>query len=280
MIRNIAFLSGLSLIATAIYLDNKLLEVSKYEVRSKKIPREFNKFKIIQLSDFHNYSFWGKDNNMVINKITREHPDIIVMTGDMINKYDKNFENFFRLAEVLSDKYEIYYIVGNHEKSLKNNYFNLIMDKLESLGIKILNDKKITIWRDKEHINLYGIDIPLIFYRTKNKSNNIEPIIDSMLNKCSNKEYNILLAHNPLYFNTYANYDVDLTLSGHIHGGMIRLPFVGAILSPERKFFPKYSSGIYDINNKKLIVSRGMGHSNPGFRLFNMPEILSITLVH
>lgn len=102
--------------------------------------------------------------------------------------------------------------------------------------------------------------------------------MDTALNKCNEKEYNILLAHNPLYFDIYAKHNVDLTLSGHVHGGMIRLPFIGGVLSPERKFFPKYNSGIYSINNKKLIVSRGMGHSKPGIRIFNMPEIVSITL--
>ncbi|MDR3597258.1 metallophosphoesterase [Clostridium sp.] len=278
MTKNIALLSSLSLIAAATYLDNKLLKVSKYNVKSTKIPKEFDKFKIIQLSDFHNYKFLGKDNNIVVNKINEENPDIIVMTGDMVNKYDRNFKNFFALTEVLSKKYELYYIVGNHEKRLKKDYFNFFIERLEKLGIKILTDKKITIIRKKDYINIYGMDIPLSYYKTNNKPSNINDIVDTALNKCNEKEYNILLAHNPLYFDIYAKHNVDLTLSGHVHGGMIRLPFIGGVLSPERKFFPKYNSGIYSINNKKLIVSRGMGHSKPGIRIFNMPEIVSITL--
>lgn len=280
MTKNIALISSLAFITAGTYLSNKLVKISRYNIKTEKIPFEFDKFKIIQLSDFHNYNYLGKDNKIVVDKINDENPDIIVMTGDMVNKYDDNFDNFFKLVEILSKKYNMYYIAGNHEKKLKNDYFSLIVGRLEKLGIKILNDGKFTLMKGKDYINIYGIDIPLMYYRTKNKPSNINEIVNSSLNTCSSDEYNILLAHNPLYFDEYAKYNVDLTLSGHVHGGMVRLPFIGGILSPERKFFPKYNSGVYSINNKKLVVSRGMGHSKPGLRIFNMPEIVSITLLH
>lgn len=278
MIGNLIGLSGLALLSTQIYRDNTLIKVSKYEIKNDKIPKEFNKFKIVHLSDFHSYGF-GKDNVKLLEKINDEHPNIIVMTGDMVNKYDENFEKFLNLAEALSKKHNIYYIVGNHEVRLKENDLKFIIQKLKEFGIKILSDDKITIMKKKDHINIYGIDIPLQYYKVINKHSNIEEVINKILNKCNEKEYNILLAHNPLYFDTYAKNNVDLTLSGHVHGGMIKLPFIGALLSPERKFFPKYSSGVYEVNNKKLIVSTGIGHSKPGIRLFNMPEIVSITLL-
>lgn len=178
----------------------------------------------------------------------------------------------------MSKKYEIYYIVGNHEVRLRKDDLSFIIQKLNKFGIKILSNKKMTIMRKKDSINIYGIDIPLPYYKIINKPSNVEDVINSVLNKCNEKEYNILLAHNPLCFEEYSKQNIDLTLSGHVHGGMIRLPFIGAILSPERKFFPKYSSGVYEINNKKLLVSRGLGHSRPGIRLFNRREIVSITL--
>lgn len=277
MNKSIAAVSGLGLLFMRIYLDNKSLNVSKYEIKSNKLPVEFNKFKIVHLSDFHNYDF-GKNNVKVIEKINDENPDIIVMTGDMVNKYDKNFERFLNMSEALSKKYKIYYIVGNHEKRLKNYHLNFIIEKLRKFNIKILNDEKLVIKRKNDCINIYGVDIPLPFYKIRNKPSNIEDVVDLVLKKCNEKEYNILLAHNPLYFETYSKYNVDLTLSGHVHGGMIRLPFIGGLLSPERKFFPKYSSGVYKVNNKEMVVSRGLGHSKPGIRLFNMPEIVSITL--
>lgn len=277
MILNLIGLASLTLLSTQIYKDNILTKVSKYQIKSDKIPKEFNNFKIVHLSDFHSYGF-GKDNVKLLEKINDEHPNIIVMTGDMVNKYDVNFEKFLNLAEVLSKKYEIYYILGNHELRLRKDDLGYIMGKLKKFRVKILSDEKITIMRKKDYINIYGIDIPLSYYKVIDKPYNIEEVITKVLNRCNEKEYNILLAHNPLYFEEYSKKNINLTLSGHVHGGMIRLPFIGAILSPERKFFPKYSSGIYEINNKRLIVSRGLGHSRPGIRLFNKREIVSITL--
>jgi len=277
MIINLIVLATFTILSVLIFLQNTLIEVSKYKIKSDKIPKEFNKFKIVHLSDFHSYGFF-EDKFKLIEKINEEHPNIIVMTGDMVNKYDENFEKFLKLAEVLSKKYEIYYIIGNHEMRLKKDDLNYIIQKLKKFGIRVLNDEKITIIREKEFINIYGINIPLSYYKIVNKPTKVEEVINLVLNKCNEKEYNILLAHNPLYFEEYSKQNVDLILSGHVHGGMIRLPFIGAVLSPERKFFPKYSSGVYEINNKKLLVSRGIGHSRPGIRLFNKREIVSITL--
>ena len=277
MIGTLIGLSSLALLYTQLYIDNTLIKVSKYEIKSDKIPKEFNNFKIVHLSDFHSYGI-KKDNNKLLEKINDEHPNIIVMTGDMVNKYDRNFEKFLNLAETLSKKHDIYYIIGNHEVRLRKDDLSFIIQNLKNFGIKILSDEKITIMRKKDCINIYGVDIPLTYYKIINKPANVEEIINAVLNKCNEKEYNILLAHNPLYFEEYSKQNIDLTLSGHVHGGMIRLPFIGAILSPERKFFPKYSSGVYEINNKKLLVSRGLGHSKPGMRLFNKREIVSITL--
>lgn len=278
MIKHLSVILGLSLLSSAIYLDNKLLKVTKYNIKSEKIPKEFNKFKIIHLSDFHNYVF-NKDNTMVIKKINIENPDIIVMTGDMVNKYDTKFNQFLDLVRKLSQRYKIYYIVGNHEKSLKKDCLDSIINELNSFNVNVINNKAIIV-RGNKIINIYGLDIPLEFYKVRNRPTNITTVVEAILNKCSVDEYNILLAHNPLYFETYAKHNVDLILAGHIHGGMVRIPFIGGVLSPERRLFPKYSGGIYEINKRKLIVSRGLGHSKPGVRVCNMPEIVSITLLN
>jgi len=279
MVKHLSILLGFSLLSSAVYLDNKLVKVTKYNIKSKKIPKEFNEFKIIHLSDFHNYVF-NKDNTKVIKKINIENPDIIVMTGDMVNKYDTKFNQFFKLVRKLSQRYKIYYIVGNHEKSLKKEYLDSIVNVLNSFNVNVINNNKAIILRGNKIINLYGLDIPLEFYKVRNRPTNIKTVVERVLNKCCIGEYNILLAHNPLYFETYANHNVDLILAGHIHGGMIRIPFIGGVLSPERNFFPRYSGGVYEINKKKLIVSRGLGHSKPGVRVCNMPEIVSITLLN
>lgn len=278
MNQSLIAISAFVLLSILIYLDNKLLKISRYQIKSGKIPKEFNNFKIVHLSDFHSHVFIGH-NNKIVAKINEESPDIIVMTGDMVNKYDNKFDRFLELAEALGKKYKVYYIVGNHEQRLKQQDLKFILNKLMKFGIEILDDKKVTIKRDKALINIYGINIPLSFYRIRHRPTNIDEIINSKLRRCNSEEYNILLAHNPLYFDKYARHSVNLVLSGHVHGGMIRVPFIGGLLSPERTFFPKYCSGVYKINHKKLVVSRGIGHSKPLFRILNMPEILSITLM-
>lgn len=277
MLEGLIIGGGAVLLAARLYLDNTLVEVSKYEIKSNKIPKEFNEYKIVQLSDFHSYGFkW--DNLKLIDKIYEEAPDIVVITGDMVNKYDKKFEKFLNIAEILSKKYKIYFIVGNHEIRLKKKDLDYILNKLEGFGIKILKDEKITIARKNDHINIYGLHIPLSYYKIINRPTNVGEVVSKILKGCKEEEFNILLSHNPLFFEEYSKHNIDLTLSGHVHGGMIRLPLIGAILSPERKFFPKYSGGIYEINNKKLVVSRGLGHSKRGIRLFNKRDLVSITL--
>lgn len=148
MINILIVLVAFAILSGLIFLQNTLIEVSKYKIKSDKIPEEFNKFKIVHLSDFHSYGF-GKDNIKLIEKINNENPSIIVMTGDMVNKYDRNFEKFLNLAETLSKKYEIYYIIGNHEIRLRNNDLDFIIQKLKKIGIKVLRDEKITIMRKK-----------------------------------------------------------------------------------------------------------------------------------
>lgn len=153
MIENILILSALALIYILIYFDNHLIKVSKHKIKSDKIPKEFNEFKIVQLSDFHSCSF-GKNNIKLIKKINNENPNIIIMTGDMVNKYDTNFEKFLNLAEVLGKKYNTYYVLGNHEERLRKEDLNLIIKKLDKFRIKVLNNEKINISRKKDYINL------------------------------------------------------------------------------------------------------------------------------
>jgi len=265
-----------------IYFDNNILEVSHYTVASNKIPTSFKGFKILQLSDLHSKSY-GNYNDKLIKKVNSEKPDIVVMTGDMVNAKDADFEVFINLAEQIGKRYETYYIVGNHEQNLNDDKRKELMDKLNEIGIRVLDNEKVTITRGMDSINLYGLWFNLRYYKdlsneyTKNIFFGAEQI-QSILGSLDTDSYNILLTHNPLYADTYSNWGADLILSGHIHGGMIRIPFAGGLLSPERDLFPEYDAGKYEVNNKVLIVNRGLGNGDFGFRVFNQPEISIITL--
>lgn len=265
-----------------IYFDNNILEVSHYTVASNKIPTSFKGFKILQLSDLHSKSY-GNYNNKLIKKVNSEKTDIVVMTGDMVNAKDADFEVFINLAEQIGKRYETYYIVGNHEQNLNDDKRKELMDKLNEIGIRVLDNEKVTITRGMDSINLYGLWFNLRYYKdlsneyTKDIFFGAEQI-QSILGSLDTDSYNILLTHNPLYADTYSNWGADLILSGHIHGGMIRIPFAGGLLSPERDLFPEYDAGKYEVNNKVLIVNRGLGNGDFGFRVFNQPEISIITL--
>jgi len=268
--------------AAKIYFDNNFLEVSQYTVKSNKIPTSFKDFKILQLSDLHSKNF-GNRNNKLIKKVNSENPDIIVMTGDMVNTKDTDFEVFINLAEQISKRYDTYYIVGNHEQNLTDDKRKILIDKLNEIGIRVLDNEKVTITRGTESINLYGLWFALRYYKDLNNEYTKDVFfgakqIQTVLGNLDIDSYNILLTHNPLYADTYSNWGADLTLSGHIHGGMIRIPFIGGLLSPERKFFPKYDAGKYQVNGKILIVNRGLGNGDFGIRVFNRPEISVITL--
>ena len=261
-----------------LYFGNKSFEISKHIIEDKNLPEKFDNFKIIHLSDFHsNYDIKDK----IIQQINKEEPNIVVMTGDMINKYDKksDFNIFLDLAQNIASRYKTYFICGNHENRLDKEDLNYIYLKLKKYNICILNNDNKKIYIDNQYINIYGINLSNEFYIINNakKIDMLNNKIEESLTNLNEDQYNIILIHNPLFFNEYVKYNANIIFSGHVHGGMIRLPLVGALLSPERKFFPKYNSGIYEIKNKFMIVSRGLGHSRPGIRLKNKPELVSIT---
>lgn len=265
-----------------LYIDSNMLVVTNINIKDKKIPQSFNGYKILHLSDLHSKSFGDKNINL-INRINEVNPDLIVMTGDMVNCNDTNFDNFFNLVKALSTKYKIYYIVGNHEQNMKEENKNTIFDFLKANGVKILDNEKYVIEQNGEEINLYGSWCNLRYYSARESGEKYDFTLDVMNKIMENTEieeekYNILLAHNPNFIDAYVKWGADLTLSGHIHGGMIRIPYLGGVFSPDTVLFPKYSSGLYEVEGGELIVSRGLGRGVRGFRLFNKPEMIVITL--
>lgn len=257
------------------------IDVSKYEVASVKVPKAFDGFRILQLSDLHNRRF-NKNNKKIVKIIEKQKPDIIVMTGDMVSSNSVGFSNFFSLVEELDGKYPIYYIFGNHEQRLSVEKQAIIIGKLREYGVKVLNNQHEFITKDDENIEIFGLKQELIYYTNYLKSKKTysyeQKDMENAIRKSDSKKFNILLAHNPLYFETYEKWGADLVFSGHVHGGIIQIPFIGGFLSPERKLFPKYSGGEYEINDSKMIVSRGLGYTKINLRFFNNPEICVVEL--
>ena len=261
------------------------LEIVNYVIENKKIPQEFNDYVIVQISDLHNKSF-GKKNINLINKIDQINPQVVLITGDIIDGENKNFQVSLDLLKNLTTKYKVYYITGNHEqKALIKRYKDLYKEyfkKLHDLRAIHLDNEKIQIKKGNSHINLYGLTIPFKCYKylfDKDKSTNLdENFIQNSLPLINKNEYNILLAHTPFYFDEYERWGADFILAGHVHGGIIRLPFVGGLLSPNRHFFPKYDFGKYDKNDSTMIVSKGLGGSKVLVRINCKPEVVKIIL--
>lgn len=265
------------------------IEKNKYVIESPKIPKEFDNFNIVQISDLHNKSF-DKDNKKLIKAIDELNPDIIVITGDLIDGENKNFNVALDLIESLTKKYKIYHIIGNHEqKSLIKRYRDLYINYFEELyskNIINLENEVVKIEKNNSHINLYGLIIPLDYYpyffsNYKNKNLKLDKrFIENSLGKINKNEYNILLAHTPFFFEEYASWGADLILAGHVHGGIIRIPYMGGLLSPNREFFPKYDYGKYNKNKSTMLLSKGLGGSRILMRINCRPEIVKITLKH
>lgn len=265
-----------------LYIENNRIVISELNYESEKVPEEFEGFKILQLSDLHSKVF-SRDNLSLINMIEEVHPDIIVMTGDMINHDDSNYNAFIKMAEAASGLCNTYFIYGNNEERLEDHKKNYLIDELEKRGVYILNDKKVSIERGKSEIVLYGITMKLSYYKPYKGIHHInirltEKEISDKLGAPSSEKVNILLAHNPVYFESYVHWGADLILTGHIHGGIIRLPFLGGLLSPDRSFFPKYFRGKYKYGRGEMVVNCGLGSKKLLPRVFNPPELTVINL--
>ncbi len=249
--------------------------VTKFRIVSDKIN---DKFRIIQLSDLHKKTF-GKNNIILIEKIQKIKPDFIFITGDMVSRSVTDLTDFKHFVSELLKIAPVYYSIGNHEKDIKRlnpSVYKEIMDFLKK-NVFLLDNSTQVITINNTCINVTGITIYQDCYKKNGRYRNLRVLKSNDISDLIGEKkpgFNILLAHNPVFFDAYAEYGSDLILSGHVHGGCIRLPFIGGLLSPERKFFPKYSSGIYTNKKSSMIVSRGLGK----FRLFNPPEIILIEL--
>ena len=264
----------LFLVSLYLYYENNCLQVSNYIIECNRIPRDFNGFKIAQISDFHNTNS-KKLTNDLVEEIKDSKPNIIVLTGDLIdsNKTDVNIAISF--VKKINDIAPIYYVTGNHEA--KMNKYGELKDKLEKNKVIILDGKLEIIKKDNSEINLVGIDDPSFNFNTYRDDSTI--VQDSLIPiQYDRNNFNILLSHRPELIETYAENDFDLVLSGHAHGGQIRIHFIGGLIAPNQGLFPKYTSGIYEMNNTKMIVSRGIGNSILPFRVNNRPELVVIEL--
>ena len=255
---------------------NKHLETTHYTYAAEQLGADLEGYRIVQISDLHNAKF-GKNNQKLVDRIRECEPDMIVLTGDLV---DSNYTNVDRAVQFVDEIVKIcpvYYVTGNHEYWLEKSEYDELMDGLIGAGGVILDDQVVEISRGDAKFRLVGLDDKSLADGTLGTLlNNTHNVVHE---DSDEREFTVVLAHEPQYFARYAGTGVDLVLSGHAHGGQFRLPFVGGIVAPDQGFLPEYTAGEYYMNGTEMIVSRGLGNSVIPVRLFNFPEIVCVELV-
>ncbi len=275
------------------FLEQKFITTSKYKINLQ--GKDKLNLSFVVLADVHNKSF-GKNNRRLVKKILEHKPDFVIIAGDLITKRRACYPgNGYDLMKEISERYPVYYAYGNHEQAFEDlayskdteaykqnialyESWNLYKEKLKQLGVYLLDNKSIILHYKDSKLTITGLSLSQKFYG-KGKPLNLEQneIIENIGTR--NKEgHTILIAHNPVYFKKYVEWGADLILSGHVHGGLVRIPFIGGVISPQMKLFPKYDAGLLCEDNKRMVISRGLGGHSFMPRFLNMPELVLIEI--
>lgn len=245
------------------------LEISRYEVKSQKLPESFDGFKIVQLSDLHGAEF-GEDGMGLVEKVKELEPDIIALTGDFVTD-EGDLAAVKKLAGRLTELCPVYFVSGNHE--FGSGLAVKVRNILERAGVKYLSNEYLTISRGEDEILLGGVEDPLAYADMLSPDE-----LAQKMNDAAPDAFKILLGHRNYWMTEYPELPVDLIFCGHAHGGLIRIPGVGGLIGTDRRLFPDFDAGEYNNGRYTLIVSRGLGNSVPIPRVFNRPEIVCVEL--
>ena len=259
-------------------------EVTHYNIKSEKLNKLNYERKIVFLSDLHN-NHYGKKNEKLLAAVKEQNPDLILIGGDMlVGKADvssKVAESFVvRLTEICP----VYYANGNHEQRMKvypdtyGTAFQEYKDRLIKSGVTFIENENVDFNWDGCQVKIHGLEIPVKFYKKFRKQTLPVDVVREQIGKPKADCYNILLAHNPTYTNTYLKWGADLILSGHFHGGVVRIPKLGGIITPQWHMFPKYSGELTEKDGKHVVVSKGLGAHTLKIRFLNPAEVVVLHL--
>ena len=271
------FAAGTMLAGINAFLGNRQLIIEKDIMYSHKLPEIFEGRKILLLADLHKKKF-GRGYSYLLDSVKAASPDYIIVAGDLYSRDEKELGGKVKLMKALADLAPVYYAAGNHEL-YDPDLHEAMMHKLKQLGVHALRNEMSVIWENGAKLNVYGLELPLRYFVNKDGSFRDMPVPDSdtiarYLGTPDGKCCNLMIAHNPLFFEAYEQWGADFVFSGHVHGGIIRLPLLGGLLSPERKFFPKYSKGIYKLGKAVMAVTSGLGK----LRINDPSQMMLLTL--
>ncbi len=255
---------------------NTALMVNTIPVSSDRIPAGFSGYRIAQVSDLHNAEF-GDENEKLLGILSDSKPDLIVITGDLVDSRRTDMDVALHFAEEAVKIAPTYYVSGNHESRITN--YGELKEGLVSVGVTVLEDEAVNLNQNGETVTLIGLSDPNFAIRS-DALDEPSAMVSAKLNGLLESEngYTILLSHRPELFETYVSCGVDLVFSGHAHGGQFRLPFIGGLVAPNQGLFPKYDAGLYTDAKTNMVVSRGVGNSIIPFRFNNRPEVVLVEL--
>lgn len=272
--RRVVFLLLFLLVLMWIYYGNTSIQVNEIQIESTRIPKEFDGYRIAHIADLHNAEF-GKEQSKLLLKLHEANPDLIVITGDLIDSKTPNVTVAMDFVKAAVKIAPVYYVTGNHE-AWTHKYSELKKELIKS-KVKILDDDKEELRKGNSAILLLGLKDPAFYH--------LDPVEEgAMLSsklmelKKDAQDFSLLLSHRPEHFESYVESGIDLVLSGHAHGGQFRIPFIGGVIAPNQGFFPKYTAGLYQDKNTAMVVSRGLGNSIIPVRINNPPEIVMVIL--
>lgn len=262
----------LFLLATVTFCwwQNNGLMVTRVDYVSAEIPGEFRDYRIAQVSDLHNKEF-GKGNARLLDKLKKLQPDIIVVTGDLIDSGNTNIDVAVSCVRQMADIAPVYFVSGNHE--FNSGQYAALKVELAAAGAQVLDNAGVILKREGEQIALLGLADPGFREYASDFARELADLAAEYP-----EMFTILLSHRPEEMEVYASCDIDLVFAGHAHGGQFRLPFLGGLVAPNQGLFPKYTSGLYQLENTSMVVSRGLGNSIIPLRLFNRPELVLVVL--
>jgi predicted MPP superfamily phosphohydrolase len=254
---------------------NSALEMNTYTILSNRLPEAFDGYRIAHISDLHNAEMGNKNENLIL-MLKEAQPDIIAITGDIIDSRNTNIEIALQFTEEAIKIAPCYYVTGNHEARIFE--YDELKKGLTELGVVVLEDEYLEIKQFGETITLLGVNDPN--FQIDYLFGDSASVMRNKLQELTDEKdtYTVLLSHRPELFDVYTENKVDLVLSGHAHGGQFRFPFVGGLVAPNQGLFPKYDAGLYTDENTSMIVSRGIGNSILPFRFNNRPEVILIEL--
>ena len=257
--------------------------VTNYAISSEKL-NGMNEKRIVFLSDLHNQEY-GCNNSKLLQKIKEQNPSLILVGGDMlIGKKNVSTHVAETFIIELTKIAPVYYANGNHEFRMKayeeiyegkNKEYK---EKLEQHGVIFLENDYVELELGNKKIEIYGLEIPKETYKKFTKVALTLQQMEELLAKSEDDHYRILLAHNPVFMDTYEAWGADLILSGHLHGGVVRLPGIGGVISPQFKLFPKYSGELTVKDNCSIVVSKGLGTHTIPIRFLNPAEVVVLSI--